>query len=134
MGVVRVAAGVLVRGDRLLVCQRRPTDRHPGKWEFPGGKIEAGETAAQCIRRELREELGIVAIPGRELWTTRHAYADLEVELVFLSIAAIVGEPQNLCFAEIRWVERRELSSIDMLDADRDFVDRLSRGEIDALP
>src|SRR5258706_216356 len=102
MPAVRVAAGVLARDGRVLLCQRRPTDRHPGEWEFPGGKIEAGETATVCVRRELREELGIDAVPGDELWRTRHDYADLTVELVFVYIQAFEPEPRNLCFDDVR--------------------------------
>jgi 8-oxo-dGTP diphosphatase len=130
MGAVRVAAGVIVRGGRILVCQRRPGDRHPGKWEFPGGKLEPGETPAACIRRELREELGVEVEPGGELWSTRHGYAEIDVELVFLRIESMHGEPRNLCFAEIRWVGVADLASIDFLDADRGFVAAVARGEI----
>ena len=130
MPSVLVAAGVLVRGDDVLICQRRPTDRHPGKWEFPGGKIEAGETPPDCIVRELREELDIEAVAGRELWRTRHRYPELVVELVFVHVERFHREPQNLCFSDMRWVPRVALPTYDLLDADRDFAARFGRGDI----
>jgi 8-oxo-dGTP diphosphatase len=130
MPIIRVAAGVVVRGGEVLICQRRPTDRHPGKWEFPGGKIEPGESAAACVVRELREELDIEVTPGRELWRTRQRYSDLEVELVFVHVAPFPGQARNLCFAEVRWVALGELEGYDFLDADRAFITRLRQGEI----
>ncbi|TMA55606.1 MAG: NUDIX domain-containing protein [Deltaproteobacteria bacterium] len=74
---IRVSAGVLTCGQRLLICQRRAQDPHPGKWEFPGGKAQEGEDDAACLRRELREELGIDATVGVELQRatyTRHLH------------------------------------------------------------
>lgn len=65
MTTIRVSAGVLTRGSQILICQRPPQDSHPLKWEFPGGKAEAGEDAATCLRRELQEELLIEATIGR---------------------------------------------------------------------
>ena len=130
MDAVRVAAAVMARGDRVLLCQRRASDRHPGKWEFPGGKFEDGETAAACARRELREELGIEAVAGGELWRTRHAYADLAVELVFVRIESFAPEPRNLCFADVRWVALSELESYDVLDGDRELISRLVAHQI----
>src|SRR5690606_17197373 len=62
--VVCVAAAILRRGDTVLVCRRRTTDSHPGKWEFPGGKIEPGESPADCVQREVAEELGVEATIG----------------------------------------------------------------------
>lgn len=123
--VVRVVAAVIRRDDDILLCQRRPTDRHPNKWEFPGGKIEVGETVEACLRRELREELGIEAVAGSTLWQTRHDYGDLCVDLVFVAVSHFDREPSNLCFADVRWVPRQSLESFDLLDADREMASRL---------
>ena len=123
---LRVAAGVIARDGRILICQRRDSDRHPGKWEFPGGKVEPGETAEDCVRRELREELGVESSPLCELWHTQHDYGVAQIVLVFWSIGDLDREPRNLCFAEIRWVSVTELPTYDFLDADRDFVLRLA--------
>src|SRR5206468_11634339 len=90
---IRVVAGVLVRDGKALVCKRSPVRPHAGKWEFPGGKAEPGETLAETLRRELREELGIVAEIGEELWRTRHDYPGCSPgELHFLAVVAFEGD------------------------------------------
>lgn len=120
---LQVAAGVLTRADRVLVCQRSPWDRNPGKWEFPGGKVEPGETIDQCLRRELREELGIEAEPAGELFRTSHRHEDRLLELTFLAVRRFRPEPRNLCFADLRWLEPHELDGYDFLAADRAFLE-----------
>jgi len=123
---IYVSAGILVRNGRVLACQRGPQQSHPGKWEFPGGKREAGESDAACLRRELREELGIEATVGRELWRTRHEYPGrAAVELVFFRVDAFGGEPVNRIFAAMRWVALAELAQLDFLAADRELIARL---------
>ena len=128
--VLTVTAGILVDGARVLVCQRRADQAHPLKWEFPGGKLEAGEALAECLRRELREELGIEAAVGAELWRTEHAYTERTVALHFFRVAAWRGEIRNLVFAAIRWMPAGALHELDFLDADRELVRRLDAGEI----
>ena len=129
--MVQVAAGIISQGRTVLVCQRTNHDNHPGKWEFPGGKRERGEGLSACLQRELREELGIDADVGSELWRTRHTYPGHEtVELFFFSITAFHGCMVNRTFADIRWVPIGTLSSLDFLEADRDLVERLDRGEL----
>jgi mutator protein MutT len=124
---IQVTAGVILRGDLVLVCQRPLTGRHPGKWEFPGGKVEPGETLEQCLRRELEEELGIEAQIGRVLWTTRHTYpGTATVALAFFEVQGYGGELTNRAFAQICWVRVEKLGEIDFLDADREFVARLA--------
>ena len=120
---VRVTAGVIRRGEAVLVCQRRPHDRHPGKWEFPGGKVEPGETLAECLRRELNEELGIDATVGRVVWEARHQYpGHRPLLLTIFEVGKYEGQVTNRCFAEIRWASVGSLRDLDFLDADRDFV------------
>jgi 8-oxo-dGTP pyrophosphatase MutT (NUDIX family) len=70
MPILRVSAGVLTKGSQVLICQRRSQDLHPGKWEFPGGKVKDGEDGAACLWRELREELRIDATIGAEIHNT----------------------------------------------------------------
>jgi 8-oxo-dGTP diphosphatase len=131
--MVTVTAGILRHGDRVLICQRRAGSRFGLKWEFPGGKLEDGETAEECLRRELREELDIEAEIGPEVYRTEHRYpSGFDVRLLFLLVERYAGAPRNLDFERIEWVERTELSAFDFLEADRELVDRLARGEIDA--
>ncbi len=131
MAAVEVAAGLLVRGRVVLACQRAPRSAHAGKWEFPGGKREPGESMEDCLRRELREELGIDAQIGGAVWRAEHSYPGREpIALVFFVVRAYRGAQQNRAFAEIRWVDVGELPRLDFLDADRELIERLVRGEI----
>jgi 8-oxo-dGTP diphosphatase len=122
-----VVAGIIRRGNLLLACQRRLDDRFPGKWEFPGGKVEEGELPEAALRRELEEELGIIAEIGKRVWQARHKYPDFPpVELDFFEVAKFIGEPINLAFEQIRWVRPDELPALDFLEADLPLVARLA--------
>ncbi len=126
---IRVVAGVLVRDGKALVCKRSPARPHAGKWEFPGGKAEPGETLAETLRRELREELGIVAEVGEELWRTRHGYPGCApVELHFLAIVTFDGDLRgDDHFAEVRWQTLDRLADLDFLEADHELVAHLTK-------
>jgi 8-oxo-dGTP diphosphatase len=127
---VRVAAGVLRRGGRILACRRPPGGPHPGKWEFPGGKLEGPETVEACLVRELREELGIEAVVGESLGRTIARYpAKPEIELCFFAVDRFEGEPDERHYADLRWVRPEELPALDFLDGDREIVGRLAAGE-----
>lgn len=128
--MITVTAGILTDGDRVLVCQRLPDGRFPLKWEFPGGKVENGETPEACLRRELHEELAIKAEVGPEIYRTEHRYPNgVAIRLLFFRILRYSGTPINRAFERIEWAERRELGGYDFLEADRELVDRLARGE-----
>src|SRR5262249_56676683 len=112
----------------VLVCQRRPDQPHGNKWEFPGGKREPGESLQECLRRELREELGIEAEIGAEVWRTEHTYPGrAPVALTFFAVVGYRGELENHAFADVRWVETGALQELDFLDADRELIERLAR-------
>lgn len=128
---ILVAAGVLCINDRILLGQRRESGAHPLKWEFPGGKLEPGETAAAALVRELREELAVDATPGPTLWVTRHRYpAGPSVALTFIGTLAIDRMPRNLVFADLRWVPIAALGAVDLLEADREFGGALQAGTV----
>lgn len=123
MRTIAVSAGIAVRDGRVLVCQRRLDQPHPGRWEFPGGKIEPGETPRQCLEREINEELGVTAEVGDLLLRHSHAYTGgPAVDLWFFAIDDWRGEIENRVFADIRWVELAELDALDLLEADRPIV------------
>jgi 8-oxo-dGTP diphosphatase len=125
-----VSAGIIHRDGQILVGQRRRADRHPLKWEFPGGKVEAGETPQQALVRELREELRIEATVGTELARYEHEYpSGSRVHLLFFAIPAFTGEVKGQVFEQIQWVDVHRLPSLDFLDGDFDFVRRLARGD-----
>lgn len=128
--MVEVAAGILVRAREVLACQRRATDAHPGKWEFPGGKRDAAETLEQCLQRELAEELGIEAVIGPRIWRNRHVYPAIEVDLSFYLVSRFHGPIDNRNFASLAWVRVGELSSLDFLDADRPLVEQIDSGAL----
>jgi 8-oxo-dGTP diphosphatase len=125
-----VSAGVIHKAGRILVGQRRRGDRHALKWEFPGGKVEAGESPQQALVRELMEELQIVAKVGTEMARYEHDYPNgSRVHLLFFAVAEFTGEPDAKVFEQIRWVPLPELPAVDFLEGDLDFVRRLARGD-----
>ena len=127
----QVVAALILRGDEILCCQRTEHQAVPLKWEFPGGKIEAGETPSQALRRELEEELGISAEIGPEVTQVLHTYQNgNSVNLHFYLVDSYEKELQNRIFRDVRWVKRGELPAFDFLDADKELVRRLTAGEL----
>jgi len=127
-----VAAAVIERSDgRLLIGQRKSDDRHPLKWEFPGGKVERGETPVEALVRELQEELCIHAEIGREIVRYEHRIPNRPpILLIFFKVSSYTGEPQACAFEQIQWEDRERLRGYDFLDGDLDFVQRLARREL----
>ena len=110
----------------MLICRRRADQPHPLKWEFPGGKIEAGETPEAALVRELGEELGIAA--GNPVEIARYEFAypgKAPILLIFLRVAEWAGEPENRIFEEIAWVEQGRLREFDFLEGDAPFIEGL---------
>jgi 8-oxo-dGTP diphosphatase len=127
--MLTVVAAIIVRDGKVLICQRSRTDSSPLKWEFPGGKVEAGETHAQSLAREVLEELGVPAIIGPEFQRVQHKYPDKKepIQLIFLWAQIAAGSERNLQFEQVLWAAPSELESFDFLEADRDIVRRLAR-------
>jgi len=128
-----VVAAVILREFKILVCQRRRDDSHALQWEFPGGKVESGETPREALARELREELGIEAAIGRELFRARHRYRDSGQTLEVIFIQASVERSatlQNLVFEGFEWVDPSALPKYDFLQADKEFVALLASHSI----
>jgi 8-oxo-dGTP diphosphatase len=125
-----VSAGIIYRDGRVLVGQRRKGDRHAYKWEFPGGKVEHGESPQQALVRELCEELQIQAIVGSQLARYEHEYpSGSRVHLLFFAVPKFVGDPKARVFEQISWTALHALPTLDFLDGDLDFVKRLARGD-----
>jgi 8-oxo-dGTP diphosphatase len=129
--MITVAAGILKQDGRILICQRKRTGAFPLQWEFPGGKVEAGEDVRTCLRRELHEELAIAVDIGPEVSAFQYTYPNgFQVNLVFFRVNTFTGEMANHAFEQIVWVEPHELLNYDFLEADRGLVAQLARGEM----
>jgi 8-oxo-dGTP diphosphatase len=129
--MITVAAGILKQDGRILICQRKRGGAFPLQWEFPGGKVEAGEDAQSCLRRELHEELAIEAEIGPEVSAFQYTYPNgFQVNLVFLRVSGYAGELSNQAFEQILWVDSNDLLDYDFLEADRALVARIARGEL----
>ena len=129
--LITVVAGLIWSEGRVLICQRKLVDAFPGKWEFPGGKIEAGEELQDALVRELVEELGIRAIIGEEVAAIDHQYPGKRpLRLHFFNILRFEGEPQNRVFNDVRWALPHDLAGYDFLEADRPLIEKLICGEL----
>lgn len=125
---IQVAAALIVHEGRYLITQRRAGVHLGGWWEFPGGKRESGESLEGCLRRELREELGIEIAQPVPFQVIRHDYPEKAVELHFFRCSILSGLPRPLGCADLRWVAPEELSQFPLPPADRPLVEAL-RGE-----
>ncbi len=123
---IRVVAGALFDPHgRVLIAQRPPGTHMAGRWEFPGGKIDAGESELEALRRELREELGVTLGDAERLLELAHDYPQRRVQLCMWRVTSYSGEPQSLDGQALKWVSPAELEGEDLLDADRPIVKRL---------
>jgi 8-oxo-dGTP diphosphatase len=128
-----VVAAVIERSDRrLLIGQRRRNDTSALKWEFPGGKVEPGETPETALARELREELGITLRKCAPIGRVVHKYAATpeELEILFFAAAISVGELTPRTFEKVEWVLPKELGEYDFLEANAGLVANLATGKI----
>src|SRR5690242_16119864 len=127
IAMVQVVAAIIERNGRILIGRRKAEQSHPLKWEFPGGKVEPGETPPQALARELEEELGIGQAAGDELTRYSHTYPGKNpIELIFYRVTSFTGEPRNLVFHEMRWEPASRLGSFDFVEGDRDFLRTLA--------
>lgn len=127
-----VSAAFILRGDTILICQRRRGQPMELKWEFPGGKIEPGETPEQALARELEEELGIQAEIGAHVIGIRHTYRHGgAVDLQFFVVHTFQGELENRVFNDFRWVLLKSLPDYDFLAADRALIQELADGTLE---
>jgi 8-oxo-dGTP diphosphatase len=121
-----VVAAALYHGDgRILIAERPPGKHMAGRWEFPGGKVAAGESEAAALARELREELGVDVTASRPYMRLKHSYDDRDVELSMWIVERFHGEPQGLDGQRLKWVRPERLGDEDILEADLPFVKAL---------
>jgi 8-oxo-dGTP diphosphatase len=118
-------------GSRFLVQQRLPGGSRALLWEFPGGKVEAGETDKAALARECREELDVVLAVGQRLWAGRHTYPDLTVELVLYLARLVAGEPKPLGAHALRFLTPAEMTALPFCEADVPLLDDLVAGRME---
>lgn len=127
----QVVAALIIREEKILICQRTKDQTMPLKWEFPGGKVEPDEDLKDALHRELEEELGIDAVIGRKVAAIQHTYARGNgVELYFYRVDRFENEIQNRIFHDVRWVDRKDLPTYDFLEADIRLVKDISVGKL----
>ncbi len=124
---VQVVAAIIRRDEKILITRRLQDVHLPGLWEFPGGKIEAGESFESALAREIREELGIEIRVGKEFFRVEHRYPQKTVSLYFFDCSIIDGEPQRIGVADLAWVRPAELSNFEFPEADRELIEVLRR-------
>jgi 8-oxo-dGTP diphosphatase len=131
----RVVAALILRGEgatrEIFICQRRAGQPMGLKWEFPGGKIEPGETSEEALARELSEELDIVATIGDRITTIRHTYRNGgAIEIEFFLVREFQGEPVNRIFQQMLWSPFSRLPTYDFLAADLNLIRDLADGKL----
>jgi len=113
------------KDGKILIARRKEGTRFANKWEFPGGRVEVNESPEECLKRELREELGIETEVGEFICSSRYDYGDFEVELLAYRVAHLSGEFRLNDHDEIRWALPLELKDYDFPEADAPIVKEL---------
>ncbi len=129
-----VVAGLVLDGSRVLITKRRGDQPMALKWEFPGGKMEAGESPEVALIRELREEIGVSVKVGRAWEVLFHPYPDFDLLMLIYPCVIMPGEQPQCCeVADLAWVRPTEMQSYDILEADAPLVQRLQSEGIPLL-
>ena len=130
--MLTVVAALIEANGKLLVCQRRRGGSFALMWEFPGGKKKSAETLEQALARELREELDVEAQIGREIYRTRHRYAEMSepIELIFFVANVNPADIRNCVFEKIEWRTPDSLGDLNFLPADRELIAMLASGKL----
>lgn len=124
---IPVVTGFIRKNGQILVGQRPEGHSLAGQWEFPGGKIELGETPSEALKRELREELGIQAEVGDLRLAHTHSYGDKGILILFFDVKFWKGEPKSQHHTELRWIHPKELQDLEIPEANRKILDTLEQ-------
>jgi A/G-specific adenine glycosylase len=129
-----VTAAVIREQGKILIAQRPPEGMLGGLWEFPGGKVENGETLAEGLRREIREELGLEIAVGEPIVAVKHSYTHFKITLHAFACRLIAGQPQALGVADWRWAMFEELDAFAFPRTDRKIIAALHSHNYDSKP
>ncbi|WP_394147750.1 8-oxo-dGTP diphosphatase MutT [Shewanella atlantica] len=123
---IHVAVGVILNDSNQVLLAKRPSHLHQGgKWEFPGGKVETGETTSQALRRELKEEVNLTVFDTSPLMAISHDYPDKEVLLDIHTVKSFAGDAEGLEGQEVLWAELNTLQQYEFPAANTPIIDKL---------
>lgn len=125
--MIEVSAGIVCRDDKLLLAKRHFHQHQGDRWEFPGGKLEDGETAFRALQREMKEEVDLAILAADKFTTLEYLYPDKDVRLHFFIVTSFAGEPCHQEGQELRWVLISELGKYEFPDANRPVVELLEK-------
>ena len=130
--IVNVVGGLILKKDKVLICQRGEDDDHPLKWEFPGGKILVDENVEEALKREINEELKIDISEYKFLYDYIFEYKNLskKVHLYFYLITKFTKDLKNVVHKQVKWIEIKELSNYDFLDGDYEIIQKIISNDI----
>jgi 8-oxo-dGTP diphosphatase len=125
--MLQVVAAIIERDGRILIGRRQAHQSHALQWEFPGGKVENGESPQEALARELQEELSIADAVGEEILRYEYAYPGKPgIELIFFRVTSYRGEIREVIYSETAWAARPELALYDFVAGDRRFVEQFA--------
>ncbi len=128
--IIKVAVAIVEHQGKILISQRTEDQTLSGHWEFPGGKIDLGETVEACVVRELKEELDIEVKPKKKVWDVTYDYPDRTIELSFFICDWVGGEPKSMENQTFKWVAQDELTQYTFPPANKELIEKLSKKEI----
>lgn len=124
--IITVVAGLIREGDRILICQRPAGKARGLLWEFPGGKVEAGESKEAALIRECREELGVTLNVGDVYAELTHEYPDMTVRLTLFEARIAEGVPRRIEHADVKWIKPEEITEYPFCPADKEICKRIA--------
>ena len=122
-----VTAAIIYNEEKILITRRAPGEKHAGWWEFPGGKIETGETPEQCLKRELMEELAVETVIGEQLAESIFEYETGAIRLLAYRTEILSGDLTLRVHDRMQWVSAEELKKFKLLPADQPIAEKLER-------
>ena len=125
MKIIKVTGALIQKNDKYLIGRRGPNEKSPGLWEFPGGKIEKGETPIQCIKRELKEELNINAEIGDLVTKYSYDYSNVSYLLYFFKVKSYEGDFKIIVHDKLEWVSLNDFHKYDFLQGDTPLINQM---------